>query len=291
MPESKKKKASWLQRVRRKYRIQIISEDQFESKATFRLSSLQVFVLLSVTIILMVIFTIYLVAFTSLREYIPGYADTGTKQKLYELMLATDSLEKVVDANHVFLDNIQGVMMGRISPDSISGPGDTSGLYKYRQQVMHSADDSILRMEAADEDEYNIRIKPGPAGNHPIGNFLFYAPVRGKVSDKFDLEIKHYGIDIVTVKNEAVKSALDGTVIMAGWTSETGYTMVIQHTENIITVYKHNATLLKHEGAFVKAGEPIAIVGNSGELTTGPHLHFELWYNGLPVNPELFILF
>lgn len=291
MSEGKKKKASLIKRMSRKYRIQIISEDQFESKATFRLSALQVFILFGSTIILMVFFTIYLVAFTSLREYIPGYADTNTKRKLHQLMIETDSLEKMVDANSVFLENIQGVVLGQIEPDSMSGPGDTTGRYKYKLiKNQPSKDDSILRMEANREDQYNIRTG-SDTKTHPIQRILFYAPVRGKVSDAFNKEIKHYGTDVVTAKNEAVKSALDGTVVYAGWSTETGYTLVIQHSENIVTVYKHNATLLKQDGAFVRAGEPIAIVGNSGEYSTGPHLHFELWYNGLPVNPELFIVF
>jgi murein DD-endopeptidase MepM/ murein hydrolase activator NlpD len=287
----KKKRSSWLQRIRRKYRIQIISEDQFEEKASLRLSTLQVFVLFSAIIIAMVALTIYLVAFTSLREYIPGYADTSTQRKLYELTVATDSLERIVEANTLFLDNIQNVVMGRIPQDSIPVPRDTTGSYKYKQtQNTRSKEDSLLRAEVEKEDQYNIMLN-APKSTHPIGNFLFFAPVLGQVSDKYNKEIRHYGVDIVTAKNEAVKSALDGTVVLAGWTAETGYTMVIQHTENLLTVYKHNAALLKKEGTFVKAGEPIAIVGNSGELTTGPHLHFELWYNGLPVDPQLFIVF
>jgi len=288
---SKKKKSTWLQRIRRKYRIQIISEDQFEEKASLRLSSLQVFILFSSVIIAMVALTIYLVAFTSLREYIPGYADTSTQRKLYELSVTADSLERLVDANAVFLQNIQNVVTGNIPRDSISGIGDTSGQHNYDGiRNARSKEDSLLRAEVDKEDQYNITLNR-PASTHPIGNFLFFAPVRGKVSDRYNKEIRHYGVDVVTAQNEAVKSALDGTVILSGWTAETGHTMVIQHTENLITVYKHNAALLKKEGAFVKAGDPIAIVGNSGEITTGPHLHFELWYNGLPVDPELFIVF
>lgn len=292
MPESgAKRKSTWVQRIRRKYRIQIISEDQFEEKASLRLSSLQVFIIFTSIIIAMVALTIYLVAFTSLREYIPGYADTDAKRRLYELTLITDSLERQAEANELFLQNLQNIVTGKVSVDSLSGPRDTTGQYKFKQlHNSRSADDSLLRQEVEREDQYNISLNKKKA-NTTLGSFLFFAPVRGQVSDGFDKTKQHYGVDVVTSRNESVKAVLDGTVIVAGWTAETGYTMVIQHSENLISVYKHNAALLKTEGAFIKAGEPVAIVGNSGELTTGPHLHFELWYNGLPVDPELFIVF
>jgi len=129
------------------------------------------------------------------------------------------------------------------------------------------------------------------AGNVQIYSQNFFKPLNGIITAKFAPLEKHYGIDIVAPHNDAVKSVLDGTVIMAAWTLETGYVIVIQHAGNLISVYKHNAVLLKQEGDFVKAGEPIAIAGNSGEISTGPHLHFELWYNGNPVNPTNYINF
>ena len=132
----------------------------------------------------------------------------------------------------------------------------------------------------------------GRQGARPdISSFTFFTPLRGIVTSKFDPATKHYGVDIVSVQNEAIKATLDGVVIFSGWTLETGYTVIIQHENDLISVYKHNSVLLKDQGSFVKAGDAIAIVGSSGEYSTGPHLHFEIWYNGVPVNPTDFIKF
>jgi murein DD-endopeptidase MepM/ murein hydrolase activator NlpD len=140
-------------------------------------------------------------------------------------------------------------------------------------------------------DQYNLITTGIKGSSSSISNYFFFTPVQGIISNGYNPTGRHYGIDIVSKKNEAIKSILDGTVIFSAWTLQTGYVIAIQHQSDIISIYKHNSVLLKREGDFVKAGDPIAIIGETGELSTGPHLHFELWYNGKPVNPREYITF
>ncbi len=161
-------------------------------------------------------------------------------------------------------------------------------------QYTHSPEDSILRQEYDNETSYDLYYYENEeisTSASPLSSFNFFIPLKGIITNEFDLVKQHYAIDIVSKQNEAVKATLDGTVVFSGWTLETGYVISIQHKGKFISTYKHNSVLLKQQGNLVKAGEPIAIVGESGELTTGPHLHFELWYNGTPVNPEDYIAF
>lgn len=286
------KKKSWQlgwQQLRRKYRVQVISEDHFEEKASLRLSLLNLLVIFGSVIIVMVLLTIYLVAFTNLREYIPGYADYSSKKKLLELLIITDSLEKKSAANDIFLQNLQLVIQGKNIPDSLMYQRDTTSRFG-NITYQRSKDDSILRAIVENEDKYNLSTI-SVNKNTTLASSLFFTPLRGTITDHFNPEIGHYGIDIASRKNEAVKATLPGTVIVSSWTSESGYVLVIQHSDNLISVYKHNAVLLKKAGALVKSGEPIAIVGNSGEITSEPHLHFELWYNGIPIDPQLYMVF
>lgn len=286
MPEQQsRKKKSWLNKIRLKYRLKILHEENYEEKASFRLSILNVSVILGTLIMIMVIITIYLAAFTSLREFIPGYADTETKQRIYDLVEKTDSLEKIVAERDVYLENLALVLRGEEPVDSFSFARDTTKDYSgIRNQK--SGKDEKLRDYVNSEDQYNINPQLTKSIKNTLSNFLFYSPLAGQVVEHFKPETKHYGVDIVSAKNEGVKAVLTGTVVFTGWTSETGYVIVLQHLDNLISIYKHNSSLLKKEGSVVRSGEPIAIVGNSGELTTGPHLHFEMWFNGRPIDPE-----
>ncbi|MCZ2442367.1 MAG: M23 family metallopeptidase [Flavobacteriales bacterium] len=289
MEDKKKKYKDFWRRFRTKYRVQIISEEHFEEKATWRLSAMNIVIGLSVVMILMIFLTIYLVAFTNLREYIPGYADSQTKRKLVELAAVSDSLEKKSLAMDRFLVNLRLFIEGKDMPDSMMYEMDTTRNYSSIEYV-HSKDDSILRQEVAEADRYNLAsTSRSDAGS--LTGILFFTPLRGAVTQNFDKELGHIGVDIASKKNEAVKAVLNGTVVLSTWTSDAGYVMVVQHADQLISVYKHNAVLLKKTGALVKSGEPIAIIGNSGQHTTGPHLHFELWHKGIPMNPERFMQF
>jgi murein DD-endopeptidase MepM/ murein hydrolase activator NlpD len=149
-----------------------------------------------------------------------------------------------------------------------------------------SVEDSIFRKDIENRDRYNLSVGgEGYNSNASIRNYFFFTPLKGLITNNFNTALGHYGIDIVAKENEPVKSVLDGTVILSDWTVKTGYVIAIQHQSNIISVYKHNSVLMKKEGEHVKAGDVIAIIGNTGELSSGPHLHFELWHDGKPVNP------
>jgi murein DD-endopeptidase MepM/ murein hydrolase activator NlpD len=288
--ENEKKKL--LQKLKIKYKLVIMDSETFEEKISFRLSRLNVFVVLGTLSILLVFLTTYIIAFTQLREFIPGYANTTDSRTIYELTLKSDSLEAAMQQKDEFLSNIRGVLTGNVKlPPTADTASKTNNYANIKNQ--RSSDDSLLRQEVENRDKYSLYLPENSTRTErmSISGFNFFAPVKGYVTSKFSSPDKHFGIDIATGENEAVKAALDGTVIFSGWSVETGNVISIQHTSNIVTVYKHNAVLLKQQGDYVKSGDPVAIVGSSGELSTGPHLHFELWYNGVAVDPQKYIRF
>jgi len=289
-----KKKFSLLSRLRNKYRLVIMNDETLEERLTFRLSRLNVFVVLGTLTIILIILTSILIAFTPLREYIPGYTNVGLQKKLYELQIRTDSIEKSLEKRDRYLRDLKDVMNGKDLSTDVPLTKDT--LHRYNNiKLKKSPEDSMLRADVENQGKYNLyrfeNTENVRQKNDPIGKVLFFVPLKGVITNEFNPAQNHYGIDIVSKQNEAIKCVLDGTVILSNWTLETGYTIAIQHQQNIVSVYKHNSALLKKEGEFVKAGEPIAIVGQTGELTTGPHLHFELWNDGNPVNPKDYINF
>ena len=286
-------KISRWQRLRKKlhdkYRLVIMNDTTLERKFSFRLTRMNVFVAGGGLVLLLVIGTTFLIAYTPLREYIPGYGSIGIKKELYLLAEKTDSLQREVTLRENYIQNIRDVMGGKdFSQTSMEAPASGDKKNYENLDLSRSSADSMLRQEFEEIDRYSLRASSNTgAGN--INNYFFFSPVQGIVSNGYNPASGHYGIDITARKNEAIKSVLDGTVLFAGWTLKAGNVMVVQHMSNIISVYKHNSALLKNEGDYVKAGDPIAIIGNSGELSSGPHLHFELWYNGKAVNPREYI--
>lgn len=292
--ESRRKK--WIRKLRNKYRLVIMNDQTFEERLSFRLSRLNVFVLAGSVAIFLIVLTIYIIAFTPLREYIPGYMDVGLSKKLYELEQRADSLERVFYEKELYISNLKRIMEGKEVLEYIPDVSDTNRNYD-DITLSHSEQDSLLRREVEmQRDQYHSRFLEEAegivsTGKDLISSLFFFPPIKGIVINEFDPSMDHYGVDIVTQRNEPVKAVLDGYVVFSDWTLETGYVIGIAHKGNLISVYKHNATLLRSQGNFVKAGDPIAIVGNSGELTSGPHLHFELWYSGVAVNPADYIVF
>lgn len=286
----------WYHKLRAKYRLIILNEDSFEEKVSFRLSRLNVFIVTGALAIILIFLTIYLIAFTPLREYIPGYSDTGIQRDLYELQLRADSIETALMQKDLFIVNMRKLISGE-AVDSVYNPlpaSDSATRANYaRISLSKSKEDSILRADYERENLYNIRTSDNSKDSRKasLSTISFFTPVKGVITSRFDASKNHYGIDIVSGQNEAVKAAFDGVVFFSEWTSETGNVIAVQHPGNIVTVYKHCAVLLRKQGAFVRAGESIAIVGDSGSLTTGPHLHFELWINSAPVDPELYMTF
>lgn len=291
MKEKDKKEKSFYNKLHDKYRLVLMNDDTFEEKLSFRLTRLNVFIFFGTFSIFLVIATTYLIAFTPLREYIPGYADFNTRMVLRELMIKADSLEKELNRKDLYIYNIRNIVEGRDLveqyPDSII----KSNIDIVIDELPRSREDSLLRDEIESQTQYNQWIyEKSTLSTNESFTYLF-PPLKGIITNYFNPSENHYGIDIVADKNEAIKATLDGTVIFSSWTLETGYTIGIQHSNNIVSIYKHNSALLKSEGSPVKAGEAIAIIGETGFLSTGTHLHFELWHDGRPVNPLDYIAF
>lgn len=268
----------------------IINDDTFEEKASLRMSPLNVFSWVMAILILMVILTTITIAFTPLREYIPGYADVNTRKNATRALLKADSLSRELEVKNRYLQNLKNIISGK--PDSMAIDVNEGAKVTVDENALKpSKDDSLLRSKIESEESFNLVFQGGSSKQEMLGNTAFFPPIEGVVSDHFDSKKKHFGIDIVAPKNEAVKATLDGTVIFAEWTTETGHVLQIQHINNLISVYKHNSVLMKQVGDRVEAGEVVAIIGESGDLKTGPHLHFELWHEGQALDPEEYMIF
>ena len=236
---------------------------------------------------LIVILVILLIATTGLREYIPGYPKAEYRQMLIHNALKVDSLESELEKRDQFFSNIQAIISGETPDDNfvvdtIVEPNDIEF-----QEFNH---DSVFQDKLIAE-QLSLSIQKNQLKDIDISQIHFFKPVNGVVSERFNSTGNHFGVDLVSSANSMISAVLDGSVIFSGWTLETGYVIYIQHESNLISAYKHNAELLKNTGDMVNAGEAVAIIGNSGELSTGPHLHFELWYNGTALNPEQYIDF
>jgi murein DD-endopeptidase MepM/ murein hydrolase activator NlpD len=284
-----KPKRKLIDRLRNKYRLVIMNDDTFEERASLRSTPLGFLIIIAATTIVMTALVVSLIAFTPIREYIPGYADVDAQEELLNLQWKTDSLEHSMQIKQQYLDNIAMILSGRDSSEHPPNPRDSSKKYT-NLNFKPSKEDSALRNRVESQDQYSLSINVGPRSG--IAGFFFFAPVKGPVSNTFNALEEHYGVDIsASDENEPVRSTLDGTVISAGWTVSDGYVIQVQHSNNIISIYKHNAALLHKTGDYVKAGDPVAIVGSSGEQNNGPHLHFEIWYNGTPMDPQEYIVF
>ena len=288
MAKKKKKEKKLAKKLLHQYRLVILNEDTFEERFAIKLTRLNVFVLTSISAIVLIFFTTLLIAFTPLREYIPGYSSARLKKEASLLNYKTDSLVRELELNKQYYSSIRKVLTGDIAfvefnRDSIMELTKNDLDYL---EVDKNKEDSILRAKVEKEDKYNLfesSIDPS--------NFVLFPPVNGTISDDYDIKEKHYAVDVVVATNTPVKAVADGTVIFAEWTVETGYVVIMEHNQELISVYKHNSAITKSQGDLVKAGEVIAMSGNTGELSTGPHLHFELWSKGYPVNPTNFIDF
>lgn len=288
MAKKQKKRKEIRRKLLHKYRLVILNESTFEEKISFKLNRMNVFVTGTLFTIGLIGFTILLIAFTPLREYIPGYSSTKLKRQATELTYKTDSLVIALNYTNRYLDNIRKVLRGDIENNEINRDSlfEQYTIDPSTIDLNPIKEDSILRAQVAKEDKYNLFERNI---NSP-GRVLF-TPLSGTISQGFDAQSKHYAVDVVAPRDSPIKAVANGTVIFAEWTAETGYVIILEHSDGLLSVYKHNGSLNKRQGDIVRAGEVVASVGNTGEFTTGPHLHFELWSNGSPVNPMDFIDF
>jgi murein DD-endopeptidase MepM/ murein hydrolase activator NlpD len=221
----------------------------------------------------------------------PRHEQMEQNKKLYELYLRVDSLANESDRKDRFIQNFQRILSGDTASGFVDPAKDLKGQIKPVSAVGNLklvASDSVFRKEF---EQLELSVPLTKEKNRELQETFFFSPITGFISDKYDSKKGHYGVDIVAKTNEPVKCVADGTVLISSWTQDSGYVIAVQHRGNLISVYKHNAELLKKVGSFVNAGDILSIVGNSGEMTDGPHLHFELWYNGNSLNPEEFVTF
>jgi murein DD-endopeptidase MepM/ murein hydrolase activator NlpD len=282
-----KKKHSW----RDKYRFSVVNDTTFQEVWRVKLTQYNAFLLITALVLFIIGATASLLVFTNLREIIPGYPDITMRRNILMSAIRLDSLERELELRDKYFTNLNAIISGNEPVGSYSA-SDTTG---YRSEITFrkTPEDSALRAQVENEEKYNLTVGSVSLENPTsLASLHFFPPVKGIISGKYDPRTRHFGTDIVTKPKSPVSAALDGTVIFTGWTMETGFVIEIQHPNNIVSVYKHNANLLKETGDIVRAGELISIVGNSGELyTSGPHLHFEIWYKGSPLDPEKHILF
>ena len=287
---------TWLQNLQEKRRIVVLDFENFEEKRNYTTSKFSLFIICSFLIILFFTTTFLIISYSSLKTLIPGYPNpleqkalkdknVSLDQKLNEIILKTEKGER-------YLNNVQQILNGTIPTYENDSSIANFSSVKVNQKDVVSSSEKSLREKVNNREKYDVDIIPGGAlKSEVLPELLLFPPIKGEITNQMNISTGHFGIDVIAPKNEAVVSILKGTVVYKNWSPTDGHVIHIQHKKNLLSIYKHNSEILKNTGEFVDAGEPIAIVGNSGEHSTGPHLHFELWHNGYPINPENFINF
>ena len=269
-----------------KYRFVIMKDSSFEEKLSVKLTRINVIAFVATLVFLCFFSTILLIAYTPLSEYVPGKSSIEVQKSLIELNIKSDSLEAILVNRSIYLENINKIINGEelVTPENYAEITNTQIPISFEK----SKEDSLFRVKVEAEDKSSIYKKDNPSNNTTL---MFFTPLTGLISDGYNNKTKHFGIDLVAKEKSRISSVLEGTVIISHWAYETGYVIGVQHKNDYLSFYKHNSVLLKSVGDYVNAGDHIAIIGNSGELSSGPHLHFELWHKGIPVNPENYISF
>ncbi len=286
-PENQRKKL--FLKLTHKYRMVLLNEDTFEEVGHMRLTRLNLIAFVGLILMVLVAIIYSLIAYTPVREWIPGYPDATMRHHIRQNAIMVDSLKYEQAVRDQYFRNLNRIISGEYPEEYLN---DTTGMAEVQAiNFPRSASDSILRQQVEAEEQFRLSALESQQLERNLHDMHFFTPVNGIVTRSFNPVEGHFGVDLVAAPNEVVKAALDGTVTMSTWTLETGYVLQIQHDNELMTVYKHNATLFKSVGQKVLAGDAIAIVGNSGELTTGPHLHFEIWHDRVPLNPLEYIVF
>lgn len=267
MAENETPKRKLWERLKDTYRITILDEDNLEEVGTYNVSLLNFYIFISVIGLLLSVLVISFIVFTPVKTLIPGYGDISENRKFIELLSKVDELEKEIAANEVYTQGLQNLLTGA-------------------QTENESVEDIPVPSQIITSDDLTDSKR-----THELNFLRFVTPVEGKISAGYQPNINHYGVDIIAPKNTPVKSIMAGVVISSDWTANMGNTLYIQHQKNVVSVYKHLSVSLAKTGDLVKTGQAIGVIGNSGEMTTGPHLHFELWYDGKSVNPVSFVNF
>ena len=268
------------------FRLVVINDETLEEEGVLKLSRSNIIILASVLLVSAFVISFCIIVYSPLNKHLPGKSSELVQKELVTLALKSDSLASALSISSLYLSNIESIIKG----DSISFEYLDDSLNKIDNsevKFFKSKEDSLLRIRVEREDQSSINLN----SQRKRKQFLFFPPIEGFISDSFNLKTNHYGIDLVAKTGAKIKSIGEGTVVVSDWNPQTGYVLGIQHSENFISFYKHCSVLLKNVGDIITTGENIAIIGNSGELSSGPHLHFELWKSGVPLDPSLYISF
>lgn len=280
------RKAFW-HNIKFKYKLTIINENTLEEVVGIHVSKLNgLSVLLSACTVIFLI-AAAIIAFTPLRNYLPGYMNSEVRSQIVANALRADSLQAALERQSRYVMNIQDILSGQVKADTVQSIDSLTNL-RAEKLMERSKKEEEFRKQYEEKERYNLT---AVTDVRDAAGLIFYRPLRGVMSAGFNPEKRHFGIDLTASPNESILAALDGTVIMAAYTAEWGYVIQIQHPQNFISVYKHCGSLMKREGEQVKGGEVIALVGKSTEDGDQPHLHFELWHKGNPTNPEKYVVF
>ena len=280
--KKKKQAPGILENLYKQYKVVISNDKTFEERLSFKASKLVVFLTSLIYTVGLIAATIALIFFTQLREYVPGYSSLDLLKSSTQLSFKTDSIERIIELNNQYYSSIKKVLIGEL--DTISFNRDSLlneiNIEEFSTGLTPSKEDSILRKYIEEEDRFNLT-----SSQLLIENKILFIPVEGTVTQGFSNKENHLAIDIAVETGTPIKAISDGRVLFAEWTVETGYVIIIDHGDMLTTVYKHNSSVLKKQNEPVNAGEIVALSGNHGTLTTGPHLHFEIWKNGSPIDP------
>jgi len=288
---SLKPKKTISERLVAPYQLVVRNEDNLAERSTFSFTYAKLLVMVSTLFLLVFVASLFLSKTLLSKWFDPRYELAAQKKQLIEFAKRLDSLSIEEDRKEKFIQNFQRILRGDTSSgfvDPASALNASAETKPIAGAMKLTPGDSQFRKEF---EQSQLSVSLDNSKYRELQDIYFFTPITGFISDKYDSKKGHYGLDIVAKANEPVKCVADGTVILSSWTQDSGYVMAVQHRGSLISVYKHNATLLKKVGTFVNAGDIISIVGNSGEMTDGPHLHFEMWYNGNSLNPEEFVTF
>jgi len=280
-------KKRFLQKMRNKYRLIIYNDTTFQTTWSAHITRIRFFIIGGLVSLLFIFLTAFIIVYTPINRLIPGFYTPHIRNMIVRNAVMVDSLEEEINMRDEYLDKIKSVIKGDVPEDADYSRDTTALIMKPEFQSYDSIHDSIFKQKLLEE-KINLSVQKKPS---ELFQIHFFTPLKGMISEKYNRAINHLAVDIVGLPDSRISATLSGTVVFAGWTTDAGYVICIQHQYNLLSVYKHNSQLLKEEGDYVDAGEVIALMGNTGELTTGPHLHFELWYKGVPLDPEKYIDF
>lgn len=290
MAKKEPKLKRWRERLKNTYRLVVMNNDTFEEIGSYKLTLLNFYLIGSTLAVLISVLILFFIVFTPLKRLIPGYGDINVNNEIRDLERELADLSDSIMIQRNYTESFRKILVGEVETEEDAAEAaniseDTVEL------VMPNKEDTLLRQEVELEETrrvtQNAMVSNINNAGLPIDQIYFSPPVKGEISAPHNINNKHYGIDLIAPKDSPILSVLRGTVISSGWDMDFGFSIAIQHANNLITVYKHNSALLKEVGDLVKAGEAIAIIGNTGEKTDGPHLHFEIWHNGVSIDPEI----